>query len=142
MEDFAALHCHCEQLGALVKLAYGEFALVVEIIAFPDDCMAAVKPLPDFGSNIEFLQSVKSGLFVSGLSPQRRRPCRARLRLQAQTVAQAGSMLPEVPAPPWPAHRIAAHHGGSWWRPTAQRIGFRHTLANQGCCSSGTPVGR
>ena len=56
MEDFAALHCHCEQLGALVKLAYGEFALVVEIIAFPDDCMAAVKPLPDFGSNIEFLQ--------------------------------------------------------------------------------------
>ena len=57
MEDFAALHCHCEQLGALVKLAYGEFALVVEIIAFPDDCMAAVKPLPDFGSNIQFLQS-------------------------------------------------------------------------------------
>ena len=40
------------------------------------------------------------GLFVSGLSPQRRRPCRARLRLQAQTVAQAGSLLPEFPAPP------------------------------------------
>jgi hypothetical protein len=27
-------------------------------------------------------------------------PCRARLRLQAQTVSQAGSMLPEFPASP------------------------------------------
>ena len=55
-EDFSAMHCHREQLGAFGMLAYGEFALVVEIIAFPDECMAAVKPLPDFGSNIEFLQ--------------------------------------------------------------------------------------
>ena len=45
--------------------------------------------------------------------PQRRRPCRARLRLQAQTVPQAGSMLPEFPAPPLPAHRIAARSGAS-----------------------------
>ena len=72
MEDFAAVHYHYEQLGALVKLEYVEFALIFEIIAFPDDYMAAVKPLrdavaanwkglgkplPDFGSNIEFLRS-------------------------------------------------------------------------------------
>lgn len=72
MEDFAAVHYHYEQLGALVKLEYVEFALIFEIIAFPDDYMAAVKPLrdavaanwkglgkplPDFGSNIEFLKS-------------------------------------------------------------------------------------
>lgn len=72
MEDFAAVHYHYEQLGALVKLEYVEFALIFEIIAFPDDYLAAVKPLrdavaahwkglgkplPDFGSNIDYLQS-------------------------------------------------------------------------------------
>ncbi len=52
-------------------------------------------------------------LLLAGMSPQRRLPCRARLRLQAQAVPQAGSMLPEFPAPPLPAHRIAAHSGAS-----------------------------
>ncbi len=52
-----------------------------------------------------------SGLSLAGMSPQRRLPCRARLRLQAQAVAQAGSRLPEFPASPLPAHRIAAHSG-------------------------------
>ena len=52
-------------------------------------------------------------LLLADLSPQRRLPCRARLRLQAQTVTQAGSMLPEFPAPPLPAPRIAAHSGAS-----------------------------
>jgi hypothetical protein len=33
-------------------------------------------------------------------------PCRARLRLQAQTVPQADSMLPETPAAPYCALRI------------------------------------
>ena len=50
-------------------------------------------------------------LLLAGMSPQRRLPCRARLRLQALAVPQAGSMLPEFPAPPLPAHRIAAHSG-------------------------------
>ncbi len=72
MEDFAAVHYHYEQMGALVKLEYVEFPLVFEIIAFPDDYMAAVKPvrdavaanwkgmgkaLPDLGSNIDFLRA-------------------------------------------------------------------------------------
>ena len=52
-------------------------------------------------------------LLLAGMGPQRRRPCRARLRLQAQTVAQAGSMLPEFPAPPLPARRSAALSGAS-----------------------------
>lgn len=71
MEDFAAVHYHYEQMGALVKLEYVEFPLVFEIIAFPDDYMAAVKPLrdavaanwkgmgkalPDLGSNVDFLR--------------------------------------------------------------------------------------
>jgi hypothetical protein len=34
------------------------------------------------------------------------RPCRAHLRLQAQIVAQAGSMLPEFPASPLPNEKI------------------------------------
>src|SRR5450759_2696163 len=34
------------------------------------------------------------------------RPCRARLRLHAQTVSQAGSMLPEFPASPLPCEKI------------------------------------
>ena len=50
-------------------------------------------------------------LLLAGMSPQRRLPCRARLRLQAQAVPQAGSMLPEFPAPPLPAHRIVARSG-------------------------------
>ncbi len=54
-----------------------------------------------------------SGLGLAGMSPQRRLPCRARLRLQAQAVSQAGSVLPEFPAPPLPAHRITAHSGSS-----------------------------
>lgn len=72
MADYAAVHYHYEQMGALVKLQYVEFPLLFEIIAFPDDYMAAVeplrralaqhwkgidRPLPDFGSNIQFLKS-------------------------------------------------------------------------------------
>jgi hypothetical protein len=37
-------------------------------------------------------------------------PCRARLRLQAQTVPQAGSMLPETPAAPYCALQILGGH--------------------------------
>lgn len=72
MQDFAAVHYHYEQMGALVKLQYVEFPLIFEIIAFPDDYMAAVqpvrdavaahwkgldKPLPDFGANIAYLRA-------------------------------------------------------------------------------------
>lgn len=72
MHDFAAVHYHYEQLGALVKLGYVEFPLIFEIVAYPDDYMAAVeplraavarhwkgidKPLPDFGSNIAYLKT-------------------------------------------------------------------------------------
>jgi hypothetical protein len=72
MEDYAAVHYHYEQMGALVKLQYVEFALIFEIVAFPDDYMREIKPLrdaiaahwkgpgqplPDFGSNIDFLKS-------------------------------------------------------------------------------------
>ncbi len=39
-------------------------------------------------------------LLLVECSPRRRRPCRARLRLQAQTVPQACSMLHETPAAP------------------------------------------
>jgi hypothetical protein len=71
MQDFAAVHYHYEQLGALVKLQYVEFPLIFEIVAFPDDYMAAVQPvrdtvaahwkgigqpLPDFGANIGYLR--------------------------------------------------------------------------------------
>ena len=34
------------------------------------------------------------------------RPCRARLRVQAQSVPQAGSTLPEFPATPLPCEKI------------------------------------
>lgn len=72
MHDFAAVHYHYEQLGALVKLGYVEFPLIFEIVAYPDDYMDAVeplraavarhwkgidKPLPDFGSNIAYLKT-------------------------------------------------------------------------------------
>ena len=70
-------------------------------------CLYELNLWPSPGTNSPYR------LFVSGLSPQCRRPCRARLRLQPQTVTQAGSMLPEFPAPPVPAHRIAAHSGAS-----------------------------
>ncbi len=71
MEDYAAVHFHYEQLGALVKLEYIEFPLVFEIIPFPDEYMTAIepvrralsanwkgpgKPLPDLGANIDFLK--------------------------------------------------------------------------------------
>jgi len=71
MEDFAAVHFHYEQLGALVKLEYIEFPLVFEVVPYPDDYMAAVaplrqalaehwkgigKPLPDLGANIDYLK--------------------------------------------------------------------------------------
>ena len=39
-------------------------------------------------------------LLLAECSLRRRRPCRARLRLQAQTVSQARSMLRETPATP------------------------------------------
>lgn len=72
MKDFAAVHYHYEQMGALVKLGYIDFPLIFEIIAFPDGYMDATepvrsaiaanwkgpgKPLPDLGSNIQFLRS-------------------------------------------------------------------------------------
>lgn len=72
MKDFAAVHYHYEQMGALVKLGYIDFPLIFEIIAFPDAYMDAVEPvrklvadnwkgpgqgLPDLGSNIRFLKS-------------------------------------------------------------------------------------
>lgn len=71
MEDYAAVHFHYEQLGALVKLEYIEFPLVYEVIPFPDDYLAAVeplrqaladhwkgpgRPLPDLGANIVYLK--------------------------------------------------------------------------------------
>ncbi len=72
MKDFAAVHYHYEQMGALVKLGYIDFPLIFEIIAFPDANLEAVEPiraelaanwkgpgkaLPDLGSNIDFLKS-------------------------------------------------------------------------------------
>jgi hypothetical protein len=38
------------------------------------------------------------------------RPCRARLRLHAQTVSQSGSMLPEFPVSPLPCEKIHPFH--------------------------------
>ena len=72
MKDFAAVHYHYEQMGALVKLGYIDFPLIFEIITFPDAYMNAVEPvrkeiadnwkgagqqLPDLGSNILYLKS-------------------------------------------------------------------------------------
>lgn len=72
MKDYAAVHYHYEQMGALVKLGYIDFPLIFEIIAFPDAYMQAVEPiraeiaahwkgpgkaLPDLGANIQFLKS-------------------------------------------------------------------------------------
>ncbi|MDL5034257.1 hypothetical protein QRD43_20315 [Pelomonas sp. APW6] len=72
MADYAAVHYHYEQLGALVKLGYIEFTLVYEIIAFPDEYMDRTaplrqalaanwkgpgKPLNDLGSNIQWLRA-------------------------------------------------------------------------------------
>ncbi|MGM9512969.1 hypothetical protein ACS5PK_01820 [Roseateles sp. DB2] len=72
MADYAAVHYHYEQLGALVKLGYIEFPLVYEIIAFPDDYMDRIdplrqalaahwkgpeKPLNDLGANIQWLRA-------------------------------------------------------------------------------------
>jgi len=70
MKDFATVHYHYEQMGALVKLGYVEFPLIFEIIAYPDAYMRRVEPvraaiaknwkgpgdpLPDLGSNIQYL---------------------------------------------------------------------------------------
>jgi hypothetical protein len=72
MKDFAAVHYHYEQMGALVKLGYVEFPLIFEIIAYPDAYMQRVEPLraaiardwkgpgqplPDLGSNIQYLRN-------------------------------------------------------------------------------------
>ncbi|SEK54175.1 hypothetical protein SAMN05216359_102143 [Roseateles sp. YR242] len=72
MKDYAAVHYHYEQLGALVKLGYIEFPLVFEVIPFPDAYMKAVQPIRDalaenwrgigqrpmtgFGSDIDYLK--------------------------------------------------------------------------------------
>jgi hypothetical protein len=71
MLDFAAVHWHYEQLGALVKLKYLEFSLIFEVIPFPDLYWEQTEPLrasikrnwrgkgaelPDFGANFEFLR--------------------------------------------------------------------------------------
>ncbi len=50
-------------------------------------------------------------LLLVGMSPPRRRPCRAHPRLQARVVAQAHSKLSESPAAPLPNTHIAAHSG-------------------------------
>jgi hypothetical protein len=70
MKDFATIHYHYEQMGALVKLGYVEFPLIFEIIAYPDAYMERIEPvraalardwkgpgrsLPDLGSNIQYL---------------------------------------------------------------------------------------
>jgi hypothetical protein len=52
-------------------------------------------------------------LLLVGISPPRRRPCRAHQRLQALVVPQADSRLSEFPAIPLPAHRNAADSGAS-----------------------------
>jgi hypothetical protein len=72
MKDFAAVHYHYEQMGALVKLGYVDFPLIFEVVAFPDAYMEAVEPLraaiaanwkgagrelPDLGANIKYLKS-------------------------------------------------------------------------------------
>ncbi|MBB3193913.1 hypothetical protein [Roseateles terrae] len=73
MKDFAIVHHHYEQLGALVKLGYIDFPLVFEVIPFPDGYMHTVQPIRDaltlhwrgigqrplrgFGSNIDYLQA-------------------------------------------------------------------------------------
>src|SRR5690242_13768128 len=72
MKDFATVHYHYEQMGALVKLGYIEFPLIFEIIAYPDAYMRRVEPLraaiaktwkgpgqplPDLGSNIQYLRT-------------------------------------------------------------------------------------
>ena len=56
-----------------------------------------------------FCGSLAALLLLAECSLRRRRPCRARLRIQAQTVSQAGSMLPETPATPLPGSRKNAH---------------------------------
>src|SRR5450759_5468901 len=38
------------------------------------------------------------------------RPCRARLRLHAQTVSQAGSMLPEFPTSSLPCEKVHLYY--------------------------------
>ncbi|WAC74218.1 hypothetical protein OU995_05690 [Roseateles sp. SL47] len=73
MKEYATVHHHYEQLGALVKLGYIDFPLVFEVIPFPDEYMKTVRPIRDaiathwrgvgqrpllgFGSNIDFLQA-------------------------------------------------------------------------------------
>lgn len=72
MKDYATVHHHYEQLGALVKLGYIDFTLVFEVIPFPDEYMKTVRPIREaltthwrgigqrplvgFGSNIDYLQ--------------------------------------------------------------------------------------
>ena len=51
----------------------------------------------------------RHALLLAECGLRRRRPCRALLRMQAQTVTQAGSMLPETPATPLPGSRKDAH---------------------------------
>lgn len=73
MKDYATVHHHYEQLGALVKLGYIDFALVFEVIPFPDEYMKTVRPIREaitthwrgvgqrpllgFGANIDYLQA-------------------------------------------------------------------------------------
>ncbi len=52
------------------------------------------------GAIAHFSGPLASLLLLAECSPRRRRPCRARLRLQAQTVPQADNMLSETPATP------------------------------------------
>jgi len=57
----------------------------------------------------ESVPAALHGLQV-GPPPATPRPCRAHLRLHAQTVTQAHSMLHETPAAPLPARFPAATH--------------------------------
>ena len=52
------------------------------------------------GAIAHFSGPLASLFLLVECSPRRRHPCRARLRLQAQTVPQADNMLSETPATP------------------------------------------
>ena len=61
------------------------------------------------GPIARFSGSLASLFLLAECSLRRRLPCRAHLRLQAQIVPQARSMLLETPAAPLPESRKNAH---------------------------------
>ena len=106
MEDFAAVHYHYEQLGALVKLGYVDMPLVFEVIAFPDAYMNAIEPirvevaknwkgpddaLSDLGSNIRYLK----GCYAKSRSDDKKVPsCPGARSDDASTSGAYGSGQP------------------------------------------------